>query len=73
MSMEIFLRSKEYWNIVESRVVEPVAGTMLMQQQKEEYEALKLKHSKVSVMGKGNVKIFLSTKLDRWISSALFN
>ena len=42
--MENFLRSKEYWNVVESRVAEPTTGAT--EAQKTEFEVLKLKDLK---------------------------
>ena len=46
MLMENFLRSKEYWHVVESRVAEPTAGVVLSDTQRAELEALKLKDLK---------------------------
>ena len=46
MLMENFLRSKEYWHIVESGVAEPAVGVMLTETQRAELEALKLKDLK---------------------------
>ncbi|XP_059644871.1 uncharacterized protein LOC132286538 [Cornus florida] len=43
MLMENFLRSKEYWHIVEAGVAEPTTGTTLTDQQKTEIEGQKLK------------------------------
>ncbi|XP_069146978.1 uncharacterized protein [Solanum lycopersicum] len=45
MLMENFLRSKEYWNVVESGVAEPATGAT--EAQKTEFEVLKLKDLKV--------------------------
>ena len=42
--MENFLRSKEYWNVVESGVAEPATGAT--EAQKTEFEVLKLKDLK---------------------------
>ena len=42
--MENFLRSKEYWNVVEFGVAEPATGAT--EAQKTEFEALKLKDLK---------------------------
>ena len=44
MLMENFLRYKEYWNVVESGVVEPATGAT--EAQKTEFEVLKLKDLK---------------------------
>ena len=44
--MENFLRSKEYWHVVESGVAEPTAGVVLSDTQRAELEALKLKDLK---------------------------
>ncbi|KAH7858102.1 hypothetical protein Vadar_020022 [Vaccinium darrowii] len=46
MLMENFLRSKEYWQVVDSGVAEPAAGATLTETQKSELEALKLKDLK---------------------------
>ncbi|XP_071917233.1 uncharacterized protein [Coffea arabica] len=46
MLMENFLRSKEYWQVVESGVAEPTTGEILSEVQKMELEALKLKDLK---------------------------
>ena len=46
MLMENFLRSKEYWMIVVSRVVESTKGVVLTYAQKTELEGLKLKDLK---------------------------
>ena len=46
MLMENFLRSKEYWTVVVSRVTEPVTGVMLTDAQKVELEGKKLKDLK---------------------------
>ena len=46
MLMENFLRSKEYWTIVVSRVAEPTKGVVLIDAQKTELEGLKLKDLK---------------------------
>ena len=46
MLMENFLRSKEYWTIVVSRVVESTEGVVLTDTQKIELEGLKLKDLK---------------------------
>jgi hypothetical protein len=48
MLMENFLRSKEYWQVVESRVAEPVARAKLSETQRMELEALKLKDLKAN-------------------------
>ncbi|GKV28744.1 hypothetical protein SLEP1_g37756 [Rubroshorea leprosula] len=57
MLMENFLRSKEYWNVVESGVAEPTAG--MSEAQKAELEALKLKDLKA--------KNYLFQAIDRTI------
>ena len=41
MLMENFVRSKEYWQIVESGVPEPAAGGVQTDAQKAEFEAKK--------------------------------
>ena len=46
MLMENFLRSKDYWTIVVSRVVESTEGVVLKNTQKIELEGLKLKDLK---------------------------
>ena len=46
MLMENFLRSKEYWHIVEVGVAEPAAGTTLTDQQRTDVEGQKLKDLK---------------------------
>ncbi|XP_024030010.1 uncharacterized protein LOC112094115 [Morus notabilis] len=46
MLMENFLRSKEYWQVVESGVLEPATGVVLSETQRAELEALKLKDLK---------------------------
>ncbi|KAH7856314.1 hypothetical protein Vadar_033308 [Vaccinium darrowii] len=46
MLMENFLRSKEYWQVVDSEVAEPAEGATLTETQKSELEALKLKDLK---------------------------
>ena len=43
MLMENFLRSKEYWPIVESRIQAPAPNTVLLDAQKIELEGRKLK------------------------------
>ncbi|XP_068479007.1 uncharacterized protein [Phaseolus vulgaris] len=57
MLMENFLRSKEYWNVVESGVAEPATGATEVQ--KTEFEALKLKDLKA--------KNYLFQSIDRSI------
>lgn len=44
--MENFLRSKEFWQVVESGITEPAAGVVLSDAQKTALEALKLKDLK---------------------------
>lgn len=46
MLMENFLRSKEYWQIVENGVAEPATGTQLTDAQKAELEGQRLKDLK---------------------------
>ena len=46
MLMENFLRSKEYWHVVESGVAEPAAAVTLTTAQQAELDALKLKDLK---------------------------
>jgi len=46
MLMENFLRSKEYWIVVESGVATPAEGTTLTDAQKAELEGMKLKDLK---------------------------
>ncbi|PKA63642.1 hypothetical protein AXF42_Ash005537 [Apostasia shenzhenica] len=46
MLIENFLRSKEYWTVVVSRVAEPAAGVVLTDAQKAELKGLKLKDLK---------------------------
>ncbi|KAF2282875.1 hypothetical protein GH714_043359 [Hevea brasiliensis] len=46
MLMENFLRSKEYWQVVDSGFAEPAAGTSLTDAQKTELDAQKLKDLK---------------------------
>ncbi|KAF2304564.1 hypothetical protein GH714_033602 [Hevea brasiliensis] len=46
MLMENFLRSKEYWTVVESGLADPAADVVLSDAQKAEHEALKLKDLK---------------------------
>ncbi|KAK2982872.1 hypothetical protein RJ640_009714 [Escallonia rubra] len=47
MLMENFLRFKEYWQVVDSRLAEPAAATMLIETQRTELNALMLKDLKV--------------------------
>ena len=44
--MENFLRSKEYWSVIESRIQAPAEGLALTDVQKTELEARKLKDLK---------------------------
>lgn len=46
MLMENFLRSKEFWHVVESGVAEPAAGVILTNTQRVDLDALKLKDLK---------------------------
>ena len=59
MLIENFLRSKEYWYVVESGVAAPVAGVALTKAQKTELEGLKLKDLKA--------KNYLFQAIDRFI------
>lgn len=47
MLMENFLRSKEYWNLVETGYTEPAAGATVTEAQQKRLEELKLKDLKV--------------------------
>ncbi|XVF84278.1 hypothetical protein PTKIN_Ptkin17bG0024000 [Pterospermum kingtungense] len=47
MLMENFLRSKEYWQVVDSGVEEPTASVALTDAKKAKLEGLKLKDLKV--------------------------
>ena len=46
MLMENFLRSKDYWHVVESRIEELATGVVLLEAQKANLKALKLKDLK---------------------------
>ncbi|KAK6803597.1 hypothetical protein RDI58_001381 [Solanum bulbocastanum] len=46
MLMENFMRSKEYWQVIENGIHQPAIGTTLTDSQKEELEARKLKDLK---------------------------
>lgn len=59
MLMENFLRSKEYWNLVESRINAPAEGVVLTEQQQKRVTEQKLKDLKV--------KNYLLQALDRSI------
>ena len=59
MLMENFLRSKEYWQVVEYGVAEPAEGVMLTNTQTAALEALKLKDLKA--------KTYLFQAIDRTI------
>ncbi|XP_068650707.1 uncharacterized protein [Aristolochia californica] len=59
MLMEIFLRSKEYWTVVVSGVVEPVIGVVFTDAQKTKLEGHKLKDLKA--------KSYLFQAIDRSI------
>ena len=63
--MENFLRSKEYWTVVESGVAEPAAGVVLTNAQKAEHEALKLKDLKA--------KNYLFQAIDRSILETILS
>lgn len=65
MLMENFLRSKEYWTVVESGVAEPAAGVVLTNAQKVEHEALKLKDLKA--------KNYLFQAIDRSILETILS
>ena len=65
MLMENFLRSKEYWQVVESGVAEPTAGEILSEVQKMELEALKLKDLKA--------KNYLFQAIDRAILETILS
>ncbi|KAF2298936.1 hypothetical protein GH714_029230 [Hevea brasiliensis] len=58
MLMENFLRSKEYWTVVESGLADPAADVVLSDAQKAEHEALKLKDLKA--------KNYLFQAIDRY-------
>lgn len=45
--MENFLRSKEYWSLVETSYIEPEAGAAVTEAQQKRLEELKLKDLKV--------------------------
>ena len=62
--MENFLRSKEYWTVVVSRVTEPVTGVMLTDAQKVELEGKKLKDLKA--------KNYLFQAIDRSILETIY-
>ena len=59
MLMENFLRSKEFWNLVETGYTEPATGTTLPDEQQKRLEELKLKDRKV--------KNYLFQAIDRTI------
>ena len=59
MLMENFLRSKEFWNLVETGYTEPATGTTLPDEQQKRLEELKLKDR--------NVKNYLFQAIDRTI------
>ncbi|TXG51514.1 hypothetical protein EZV62_024038 [Acer yangbiense] len=65
MLMENFLRSKEYWQVVEVGVVEPAENVVLMVTQKTEMEALKLKDLKE--------KNYLFQEIDRSILETILS
>ncbi|KAF2313315.1 hypothetical protein GH714_010300 [Hevea brasiliensis] len=58
MLMENFLRSKEYWTVVESGLADPAADVVLSDAQKAEHQALKLKDLKA--------KNYLFQAIDRY-------
>lgn len=47
MLMENLLRSKEWWNLIEEKIIEPPCGTVLNGQQQSKLADLKLKDLKV--------------------------
>lgn len=47
MLMENFLRSKEFWSLIETSYVEPEAGAVVTEAQRKRIEELKLKDLKV--------------------------
>ena len=59
MLMEIFLRSKEYWSLVETGYVEPESGPVLTEVQQKKLDEMKLKDLKV--------KNYLFQAIDRTI------
>ncbi|XP_034710518.1 uncharacterized protein LOC117933243 [Vitis riparia] len=59
MLMEIFLRSKEYWSLVETGYVEPESGAVLTEVQQKKLDEMKLKDLKV--------KNYLFQAIDRTI------
>ena len=59
MWMEIFLRSKEYWSLVETGYVEPESGAVLTEAQQKKLDEMKLKGLKV--------KNYLFQAIDRTI------
>lgn len=65
MLMENFLRSKEYWHVVESRIGEPEADVVLTNTQKTELEGKKLKDLKA--------KNYLFQAIDRPILETILN
>ncbi|KAI9153410.1 hypothetical protein LWI28_010915 [Acer negundo] len=65
MLMENFLRSKEYWQIIEAGVVKPAENVVLTATQKTELEALKLKDLKV--------KNYLFQAIDRSILETILS
>jgi hypothetical protein len=48
MLMENFLRSKEYWNLVQTGYTEPEAGAAMTETQQKRLEELRLKDLKVN-------------------------
>ncbi|KAM7520343.1 hypothetical protein LguiB_019305 [Lonicera macranthoides] len=65
MLMENFLRSKDYWQVVDSGVAEPAAGVIFSDAQKTELEALKSKDLKA--------KNYLFQAIDRTILETILN
>ena len=65
MLMENFLRSKEYWNVVEAGIAEPTTGTVLTEAQLVEPSNLKLKDLKA--------KNYLFQAIDRAVLETILN
>ncbi|KAH7554147.1 hypothetical protein JRO89_XS12G0120200 [Xanthoceras sorbifolium] len=65
MLMENFLRSKEYWQVVDSGVAEPTEGIMLTDAQKTELEGQRLKDLKA--------KNYLFQAIDRSILETILS
>ena len=65
MLIENFLRSKEYWNVVEAGIAEPTTGTVLTEAQLVEPSNLKLKDLKA--------KNYLFQAIDRAVLETILN